>query len=227
MIRYILLTLFCCPFILFAQEKKQITLEDIFSKNVFRQESVSGFRSMKDGRHYAETSEGILREMKFSDGKVERELVDFKSLEYAGKKIEVGDYAFNIDETKLLLFTESENIYRRSVLHKVYIYDIASKKLSLLRDEKVLHASFSPQSDKVAYVFNNNLYYFDINTNETMQCTNDGSYNIINGNCDWVYEEEFEFTKAYTWSADGSYIAYYRFDQTAVPEYNFAVYDHL
>lgn len=211
-----------------AQEKKKISLEDIFSKGVFRAESVAGFRSMKDGNYYSEINKNNeLQKVNFSDGKVASLIADLGKLTYNGKQIKVDDYSFNEDETKLLLLTESENIYRRSVLHVVYVYDISSKHISLVKDAKILHPSFSPQSDKVAYVFENNLYYLDLGSDETMQITNDGSYNIINGNCDWVYEEEFEFTKAYEWSAKGDYLAYYRFDQSQVPEFNFATYEKL
>lgn len=213
---------------LFAQGKKEIFLEDIFTKNTFKQESVAGFRSMRDGRYYIETSkDGMLQKMNFESGRFESNLLSLKGIRYNNVELKVDEYEFNENETKLLLLTESENIYRRSVLHRVYIYDIATKKVTQLHKEKVLHASFSPQSDKVAYVYKNNLYYYDITSNETLPVTEDGDYNSINGNCDWVYEEEFEFTKAYEWSESGDFIAYYHFDQTLVPEYNFAMYDQL
>ena len=109
----------------------------------------------------------------------------------------------------------------------VYIYDIETKNLQPVFDKKIMHASFSPLSDKVAYVFENNLYFYNLTSKETISITKDGNKNIINGNCDWVYEEEFGFTKAFEWSPDGLNIAYYRFDQTEVPEYNFSMYENL
>jgi len=216
------------PSISFCQEKKTLTLEDIYTKNVFKAESVAGFRSMKDGKFYSEINkENELQQVRFSDGKVEKGLLNLGKLKYENETLKIDDYFFNKEESKLLLLTESKAIYRRSILYKTYVYDMESKKLMLVKDARILHPSFSPQSDKVAYVFENNVYYLDLVTNETVAVTNDGSYNIINGNCDWVYEEEFEFTKAYEWSTDGKYLAYYRFDQSAVPEYNFALYDKL
>jgi dipeptidyl-peptidase-4 len=217
-----------CSCALYAQGKKEISLEDIFTKGTFKQDVVAGFRSLKDGKYYSELSkDNVLQKVSFETGKPEATLVNFKDLRFNGKELKVDDYTFNENESKLLLFTEGENIYRRSVLHRVYVYDFNSKKIEQVRKEKILHASFSPLSDKVAYVFDNNLYYYDIVTNETVQITEDGSYNSINGNCDWVYEEEFEFTKAYEWSDKGDFIAFYHFDQTQVPEYSFPVYDKL
>jgi dipeptidyl-peptidase-4 len=209
-------------------QKKQISLEDIWKTNTFRQEGVAGFRSMNDGKHYSEINDqGQLQKVRFADGKVESIIANFKTLVYENESLKIDDYEFNADETKLILQTQSEAIYRHSILHKIYIYDIASKEIKLLNEQKVLHASFSPKSDKVAYVLDNNLYYLDITNNQTEQVTFDGEYNIINGNCDWVYEEEFGFTKAFEWSKDGDYIAYYHFNQTAVPEFNFTIYDKL
>jgi dipeptidyl-peptidase-4 len=211
-----------------AQSKKEITLEDIWKNNTFRQDVVAGFRSMQDGEHYTEINkDGELVKVKFEDGTIAATLVNLRTIQYNNQDIKISDYEFNQDETKLLIYTESENIYRRSVLHKVYIYDLATKEVTLVNDKKILHPAFSPQSDKVAYVLDNNIYYLDLNTKETITITDDGDYNHINGNCDWVYEEEFEFTKAYEWSAEGDFLAYYSFDQTLVPEYNFAIYDKL
>ncbi|HRN49252.1 MAG TPA: S9 family peptidase, partial [Niabella sp.] len=103
-----------------------------------------------------------------------------------------------------------------------------SKLLTRLSNEKVLHAQFSPAGDKIAYVMDNNLYLYDIADGKTTAITTDGKWNhIINGNCDWVYEEEFGFTQAYQWSPQGNYLAYYRFDESKVKEYSFTEYDNF
>jgi dipeptidyl-peptidase-4 len=72
------------------------------------------------------------------------------------------------------------------------------------------------------------LFVKNIATNKSTQITNDGKWNyIINGNCDWVYEEEFGFSKAFEWSKNGNYIAFYRFDESKVKSYTFTQYDSL
>ncbi|MCV5968632.1 DPP IV N-terminal domain-containing protein, partial [Lactococcus petauri] len=84
---------------------------------------------------------------------------------------------------------------------------------------KLMHPSLSPDGKRVAYVKDNNLYIKDITTNTITAVTTDGKWNqVINGNCDWVYEEEFSFTQAYQWSPKGNYLAYYRFDESKVKE---------
>ena len=130
-------------------------------------------------------------------------------------------YAFNNDETKLLLGVDEEPIYRHSSLGIFYVYDLASKSLQLIDKEKIQEPTFSPDSKKVAYAKNNNIFIKNLENNEVVQVTSDGKRNeIINGICDWVYEEEFSFVRAFEWGADSKNIAFLRFDETEVPTFS-------
>jgi len=211
--------------------KKQITLENIWTLPTFKSKSVPGFNAMNDGKRYTQIDNEGAQQINVYDllnGKKQKTLFDNAVNKANGEKISVDEYAFSADEQKMLLLTEAKNIYRRSILHKVYIYDIKSGGLQLLDVDPVLHATFSPDGSKVAFVKNNNLYYRDLKSGQTVTVTTDGERNkIINGNCDWVYEEEFQFSRAYQWSEKGNYIAYYRFDESNVPQYTMTVYDSL
>ena len=203
-----------------SAQEKLITLEDLWRDGTFAVKSVSGFSALKDGEHYTDltmdSSGYTIREKSLLAGSLIKTL-------YKGK-LPVEEYILSEAQDKILLFTGSENIYRRSILHYVYIYDIASGRETILDTAKVLHATFSPDGSKVAYVKDNNLYYKDLASGKTVGVTSDGARNkIINGNCDWVYEEEFEFSRAYQWSPDGKYLAYYHFDETGVPQYTMTV----
>ena len=134
------------------------------------------------------------------------------------------DYSFSKDEQKILLETEVERIYRRSKRATYYVYDRQTKAIEFLFGGKVQQARFSPDGSKVAFVFQRNLYLKDLNQNTVTQVTTDGSEHIINGLTDWVYEEEFGFVRAFDWSADGSTIAFMRFDETEVPEFSMDIY---
>jgi dipeptidyl-peptidase-4 len=186
-------------------QKKQITLDDIYKKATFRGEFVPGFA--------AESIDSIVNAADVKDE--------------MGKSIPIGDYVLSDNRKKILVIRNRESIYRRSSKANVYLHDIIAKKTVKLDDDKIMHATFSPDGSKVAFVKNNNLYLYDIATGHTRAITTDGKWNfIINGNCDWVYEEEFEFTRAYQWSPKGDYIAYYRFDESNVKEYEFTQFDN-
>ena len=225
--RYLLvIILFSLNFTAFGQGKK-VTLEDLWKKGTFRSDYVRGFSSMQDGEHYTEIEDGELVKKSFATGEKVGTYEFYKDLSYNGEKLNISSFRFNESEDKMLIFTEAERIYRHSALYKVYVYDLKQKKLSLVSSDKILHATFSPQSDKVAFVKDNDLYIKNLNDDRILQITKDGSKNIINGNCDWVYEEEFGFTKAFEWSPDGKHLAFYRFDQSQVPEFTMMYFNHL
>ncbi len=94
-----------------------------------------------------------------------------------------------------------------------------------MSEGKQRYATFSPDGGKVAFVRGNNLFVKDLKNDEETQLSQEGEMNkIIYGATDWVYEEEFAFDKAFFWSPNGSKLAFYRFDETAVPEYNMPMY---
>lgn len=135
------------------------------------------------------------------------------------------NYIFSNDERKVILATNEEAIYRRSSLGIYYVYNVEDQSLTLISEDKIQEPTFSPNGTKVAFAKNNNLFVKDLNTNRIEQITFDGKKNeIINGITDWVYEEEFAFVRAFDWNADGSKIAFIRFDETQVPEFSMDIY---
>jgi dipeptidyl-peptidase-4 len=223
----------CASHFSFAQKgNKEITLEDIWKNSTFRMKSVPGFNAMKDGRRYTRIDNNDKRQTiqiyNLQSGDSGSILFDSEKTLADGKQIKVDEYSFSNDEQKMLLKTESQNIYRRSVLSNSYVYDIPTGKLQPVFTKKVLHPTLSPDGKKIAFVEGNNMVIKDLTMEQFAVITADGEKNkIINGNCDWVYEEEFEFTRAFEWSPDGKYLAYYRFDETKVPEFNMPMYGGL
>ena len=232
--RHILLVLaMLVAFPSFAQNgKKQITMDDLWKNNTFSMKSVPGFNAMKDGLRYSKLERAGKHQnisiYSLETGAWLETVFNTQEATVDGKRLRVSSYEFSEDEKMLLIKTERESIYRRSALYRTYVYDIAKKEINIIDEDKVLHASFSADGSRVAFVKDNNLFYRDLKSKETKAVTRDGKWNyIINGNCDWVYEEEFGFTQAFQWSPDGKYIAYYRFDETNVPEYTLPVYSGL
>ena len=205
--------------------QQSITLEDIWVKGTFRGKGIAGIRSMNDGKHYCILTQNAIEKYDYANASKVGEVVNFSELDLNGYVV---DYQFSADESKVLLILNPEMIYRHSYLAHCFVYDIASKKLTSVAEQKIRLAEFSPNSQKVAYVSNNNIFIFDIASLQTKQITTDGEYNhIINGTTDWVYEEEFAITKGFFWSNDSEKIAYYKFDESKVKQFSMTMYGDL
>lgn len=229
--KLIILCVLCASAFKIYAQKQDITLEDIFSKGTFSSKGVAGFNSMKDGKYYCaqDENENIIR-YSFETGKVIDTLVKKNDLKLNenGKALSGFSFKWSSDESKLLFETEFKHGYRHSYKAIFYVYDLHSKKLVKPISDAVSLAEFSADASKVAYTKDNNLYYFDLISNKEIQITNDGKINnIINGSTDWVYEEEFALTKGFYWSPKGDKIAYYRFDESNVKEFEMAQYGKL
>jgi dipeptidyl-peptidase-4 len=216
----------------FSQTYKPITLEDLWINYAFYPERAKEMVSMKDGEHYLVlTNEFTIDNFLYKNGKQESPLVTKDMLIPKGKTepIKIGSFALSEDETKALITTESERIYRHSEIANFYVLDLASKQLTSVSDKtKQRLADISPDGTKVAYIIDNNLYIKDLKTGNETQITKDGLLNnIINGTTDWVYEEEFSFTKAFFWSPDSKKLAFMSFDESKVKEYQMTEYGEL
>jgi len=215
-----------------AQTKKELSLQEIWASPIFRAASVMGGEPMNDGKHYSTleyAKEGtLIAKYSYATGLKVSDIFKQADILLNGKPVNFDDYTFSADESRLLVPTETEPIYRHSTRSSYVILDLNSKKASVLSAGKQQYASFSPDGKQVAFVKDNNLFVKNLETNAEVQITKDGKQNeIINGATDWVYEEEFALSKAFAWSPDGSKIAYLRFDEREVKEYNMQTFGSL
>jgi dipeptidyl-peptidase-4 len=218
-----------------AKWDRQITLEDIWKKGTFKQKGVYGISSMNDGIHYTTREkvgeDSFIVKFKYETGEAVDTLLCSEWLVDAnsGKSISLRDYTFSDDETKIMLPTAVEKLYRHSTKEINYIWDRNSKTLTLLSEgAKQRYATFSPKASKVAFVRENDIYIKDAVSGKEIRVTSDGKFNtIINGATDWVYEEEFGFQRAFFWSSDGAKIAYYKFDESNVKEFSMDMFEGL
>jgi dipeptidyl-peptidase 4 len=205
--RKFIVFLLLLPLLSIAQ-KKQISLEDIYKKGTFRGEPV---KASFDTSSISDKVKAA--DVKKPDGKPVGELEDI--------------IISSSHPNRFIIRTAVERIYRHSSKAYAYLYDLASKTTTQIDTAKIMHPTLSPDGTKVAFVKDNNLYIKDLASNIIKAVTTDGKWNeVINGNCDWVYEEEFSFTQAYQWSPRGNYLAYYRFDESKVKEYQFTQFDN-
>ncbi|MEZ4722616.1 MAG: DPP IV N-terminal domain-containing protein, partial [Flavobacteriales bacterium] len=209
-------------------QAQKLTLEDIWKKGTYRQESVYGLRSMNDGEHYTTLDRGEkgmeVNKYSYATGeKIETIISESILREWASSEdASFQGYTFSENENMMLLWFDQEHIYRHSTVESYWVLDLKNKSARILKkDGKQRHATISPDGNKIAFIEGNNLYVQDYKTQAITALTTDGEWNkIINGFADWVYEEEFSFDKAFFWAPDGSRIAYYKTDESEVKEFN-------
>ncbi|AQG80231.1 S9 family peptidase [Spirosoma montaniterrae] len=215
----------------FAQLKKPVTLDDVWGRSagVFSQRTVEAVNWMKAGGFYTTLDGGKISKFDITTGNVAEVLFDASQQTAAGPRLGIDGYQLSADERKLLLTTQEEPIYRRSSRAAYFVYDLTTKRLTPLSQQgKQMYATFSPDGKRVAFVRDNNLFVVDLATGKETQLTTDGKPNaVINGAADWVYEEEFSMSRAFEWSSDSRRIAWIRFDERRVPEYNMQVWGPL
>ncbi|MDR1112146.1 MAG: S9 family peptidase [Bacteroidales bacterium] len=214
---------------------QDITVENIWKEHQFAPKGVAGYTSMPNGEEYAKIGSTGIELYSFKTGEKTRTPLDVATLELlSGNKLKlrhINDFSFSDDAQKILFATRMESIYRRSTKANYYIFDIKNHTLTPLADTSLSpqsFATFSPDAEKVGFVRDNNLFYKDLKTDAEIQVTADGRTNaILNGMADWVYEEELDMAQCFTWSPDGSKLAYLRFDESNVKEFSMTEWGSL
>ncbi|MFT7429549.1 MAG: dipeptidyl-peptidase-4, partial [Nonlabens sp.] len=143
--------------------QKNISVEDIY-KGEFRTEGLQSLASLNNGTEYLVLNYNrdqtqTIDKYSYLTGEKTATLVSSEDI-----KLPVSNYILSSDEKQMMIISESNQIFRRSSYDKVHVLDLETKKLTSLSDEFVRSPSFSPDGKKVAYVFENNIYYKDLTT---------------------------------------------------------------
>ena len=227
--KHLKFSFYICFFLtsILSAQTKEISLEEIWN-GTFRTESMDVLHSMKNGQNYTVLNFDRNARTTAIDVYDYKTLSKVETLVSSASINELNyftDYKFSEDESKIILATQEESIYRRSVLGSYYVYNTKDNSVNLISDERIQEPTFSPDGNKVAFAKANNLFVKDLNSGETTQITFDGKTNeIINGITDWVYEEEFAFVRAFEWNMASNKIAFIRFDESKVPEFSMDIY---
>ncbi len=213
----------------FAQtDSKPVDLKAIVDGHFRQKTSVGEMRSLPDGEYY--TAMNPERDMIVKYSYRTGEPVDTLFNTKTARECTFDDFdGYTISSTghHLIVWRETEAIYRRSRKMVVYDYDVRRNYVKPISDAagKQMIPTFSPDGRMCAFVRDNNIWIRKFDYDTEVQVTKDGELNkILNGITDWVYEEEFSVTNLMAWSPDSEYLAYVRFDESEVPEYSMQVY---
>uniref|UniRef100_A0AAV2LZL1 Inactive dipeptidyl peptidase 10-like n=1 Tax=Knipowitschia caucasica TaxID=637954 RepID=A0AAV2LZL1_KNICA len=146
-------------------------------------------------------------------------LLDNCSLDFSKTRFQV-----SADMRFVLLAYNIRPVFTQSFTASYAIYNVASGELQDLgpadREKAVLqYASWGPQGNQLAYVFERDIYYKQSVTARPLRLTTtEREERLINGLSDWTYEEEILLTYvAHWWSEDGARLAYLSINNSATP----------
>ncbi len=219
---------------LFAQQAARqadqslLTLDTIFS---YRPQSLGWHQWQADGSGYlmleaSAANKDALDLVRYDAASGARTvLVSAQSLTPAGASspLVIEEFTLSADNKRLLIFSNSERVWRSNTRGDYWVFDLVSKKLQKLggnaKPSSLMFAKFSPDATRVGYVRENNIYVESLTDNRITQLTTDGAQYTINGTFDWVYEEELFCRDGFRWSPDGKQIAYWQLDASGVKEF--------
>ena len=208
-----------------------LTLESL-TRGDFSARTIVGVTPLADGERYSQlsTDKRQIIARSFRTGEQTDVLFDAGNTKGDVRLDAIDGYILSPDEQNILIQTKTERIYRHSFTAVYYIYNVRNRTLTPLSKGGPQEVpAFSNDGTQIAFVRDNNIFLVQLlfNNAET-QVTKDGARNsIINGKPDWVNEEEFTFSRAFCFNADGTMLTWIRYDETAVPEYSFPLYKGL
>ena len=207
---------------------KRVDLKEITDGQFRQVTNIGEMRSMPDGEHYTAMNDARNMIIKYSyrtGNPVDTLFNTEKARECTFDKFD--GYTISSTGHHILVWRDTEPIYRRSFKANVYDYDVRRNYVKPISDSKgkQMIPTFSPDGRMVAYVSDNNIWIRKFDYDTEVQVTKDGEMNkILNGITDWVYEEEFAVTNLMAWSPNSEQLAFVRFDESEVPEYSMQMF---
>ncbi len=220
---------FCLILLPYSQANAgELSLEEAISHTYYG-ERLGEITAMADGTHYAMlTPDGTqIRQYSFATGKQEAVLFDVGQINECPFD-QVDGFIFSPDNRKILIRTNTHRIYRHSHTAIYYIFYIGNKKVERLSDGGPQECPvFSPDGNMVAFVRENNIFLVKLLFNNSeSQVTKDGlPGQILNGKPDWVYEEEFSYTRAMEFSPDNTMLCWTRWDESNVGTFTLPLFE--
>ena len=207
-----------------------LSIDSIFNSKNFKGETFVGqWQSDSQGferiKRDAETGSTSIIRVDLIAAAGEQVLVSSSMLTPADaeKPLSLDSYQWSSDKTKLLIFTNTERVWRYNTRGDYWVLDMASKSLTRVGGDasasSLMFAKFSPDAKQVAYVYKNDLYIQNMGDGSITRLTDTATAAKINGTFDWVYEEEFAARDGFRFSPDGKRLAFWEIDATGIESF--------
>lgn len=212
-----------------ARTSTPLTAADYCTIKLNSPATIKEMTPMTDGEHYlCIGNDGkSIEKYSYKTGKKVSTVFDVNTIKGDVKINEFDGYSVSDNGRMLLLWNDSESIYRYSFRAQYYVYDIGRGTLRKVsaNQGKQRGAVISHDGTMVAFMRDNNLFITNLDFNNEVQITKDGAEGkIIHGIPDWGYEEEFGIINTMRWAPDDSSLSYITFNESEVPTYHFDIY---
>lgn len=209
---------------LFAQEKREITPEWIYSDEAEMISAVHQFTWLADNTAILFDKRKPSAERQFMKFDPENPDKTSPLLDHEKAVASLQAHIGKADSTSSLKWPDffDQNGKRAIYIYSndIFLLDIAASEFVRVTETEANEKSarFSPDGSKLAFVRENNLYVYDIAKNMETQITSDGSETLLNGTVSWVYWEEIFGRNdiGYWWSDDSRALAYLQTDESPV-----------
>ena len=146
-------------------------------------------------------------------------------------------FRFSKNKNKILLFTNAKKVWRYKTRGDYLVFDVKQQKIIKIGKDfpasSLMFAKFSPDEKSVAYVVKENLknevrnsstrtniFIENLEQGTVRKLTSsEGKEKLINGTFDWVYEEEFSCRDGFMFNDEGTKIAFWQVDASAVKDF--------
>lgn len=225
--RKAIMLLLCLAMTLGIEAGQALELKQVLN-GTFSARTLNKVQPLADGESYAQVSPDRKSIEKYSFKTGQKTGILFDANTAKGPKVlSIDNYIMSPDESRILIQTETESIYRRSLKAEYYIFTVKNNTLEpLSKNGKQQQPIFSPDGNQIAFARDNNLYLVKLLFNNSESpVTTDGKINeILNGIPDWVNEEEFATSRSFDFSADGKMLAWIKYDESKVRTFNMTMY---
>jgi dipeptidyl-peptidase-4 len=129
----------------------------------------------------------------------------------AAQRYSLAAYHWSPDSKKLLFDS----------MGQLWLYTLANGTAVQITSssDAAVDPQFSPSGSSISHVRKHNLYTQPLDGGRERTLTKDGDDNLLNGEVDWLYEEELHSRSNYFWSPDGKQLAFLQMNEKDVPTY--------
>jgi dipeptidyl-peptidase 4 len=200
-----------------------ITLITIIAAGRLYAQPGSDIKWSHDGQYFYQAKETQIYAVNVKTKQPAVKVTTAQLTPHGGNALEVRDFAFTADDSKVLIYTNAKRVWRYDTRGDYWLLDLQTNQLQQLGkglpESSLMFAKLSPNGQEVAYVSGHNLYVEDLHTHARRALTKDGTRHLINGTFDWVYEEEFGCRDGFRWSPDSKSIAYWQIDANKIRDF--------